>query len=121
MRCQGLRVVIGRGLDCDVMINSTRASRHHLALLFMDGRWMARDLDSANGTFLNRHRLTSAADIRAGDVLRFGEQGPKIRVVALDPAPVRESLRIEPTEHTTSFADLQETEPDKELTESSTW
>jgi len=42
-------VVIGRGIDCDVVVRSDRISRHHAVIFEHDGRWFAVDLDSTAG------------------------------------------------------------------------
>jgi len=104
---EGERFTLGRGMDCDVMLKSTRVSRHHAMLVFIAGRWLARDLDSANGTFLNRHNL-AADDVHAGDVLKFGDGGPRVRIISLEPAPIDPNLSI----------DVQGDTVDRELTES---
>ncbi|MGN0975014.1 MAG: FHA domain-containing protein [Gemmiger sp.] len=54
------RVLIGRGEDCDVALNSDRVSRHHCELVYRDGHTELHDLGSTNGTFLNGERITSA-------------------------------------------------------------
>ena len=107
---RGERLTLGRGVECDVMLKSTRVSRQHAMLVFIAGRWLARDLDSANGTFLNRHTLV-ADDIRAGDVLKFGDGGPRVRIISLDPAPIDPNLRLDVQGDT-------DTSLDRELTES---
>ena len=86
VRQQGDAIMLGRATDCDVTISSDLVSRHHAELRFVDGRWMVHDLESANGTFLNQRRVASA-EIRSGDIVRLGEGGPKIRIVAIEPAP----------------------------------
>jgi pSer/pThr/pTyr-binding forkhead associated (FHA) protein len=118
IRHQAEKISLGRGLDCDVVLKSTHVSRHHVLLVFVSGRWMARDLDSSNGTYLNRHRLV-ASDVHAGDVLRFGEKGPKVRIVALEPAPIHSNLRVDVGE-VEKPPPIKRLEPDRELTESTT-
>ncbi|MHC4971511.1 MAG: FHA domain-containing protein [Planctomycetota bacterium] len=119
VRCQAEKISLGRGLDCDVVLKSTHVSRHHALLAFVNGRWMARDLDSSNGTYLNRHPL-GISDIHAGDVLRFGEKGPRVRVVALEPAPIARNLRLDVTAADEPPPPVRRPEPDPELTESTT-
>ena len=119
IRHQTEKISLGRGADCDVMLKSTHVSRHHALLVFVNGRWMARDLDSSNGTYLNRHRL-GISDVHAGDVLRFGENGPKVRIVALEPAPIDSSLRVDVGEIEKPGPGVTRLEPDRELTESTT-
>jgi pSer/pThr/pTyr-binding forkhead associated (FHA) protein len=119
VRHQAEKISLGRGMDCDVVLKSTHVSRHHALLVFVSGRWMARDLDSSNGTYINRHRL-GISNIHAGDVLRFGEKGPKVRIVALEPAPIASNLRIDVGEAEKPAPGITRVEPDRELTESTT-
>ena len=47
-------LLIGRHPDCDVVLSSLTVSRHHARLTYRDGRWILRDLNSTNGTTVNR-------------------------------------------------------------------
>jgi pSer/pThr/pTyr-binding forkhead associated (FHA) protein len=65
--------VIGRAVECDVVITSTRVSREH-ARLRRDGRkWFLEDLGSTNGTFLNDERILRPMELRDGDQIMAGE------------------------------------------------
>lgn len=55
-------VTIGRGSECPVLLTDPRVSRRHLELFF-DRGWVARDLDTRNGTFLAG---TKVAECRVG-------------------------------------------------------
>ncbi|MBW2292046.1 MAG: FHA domain-containing protein [Deltaproteobacteria bacterium] len=83
-RIEGGHVVVGRANDATVRLEAKLVSHYHVKLAFRDGRWRAEDLESKNGTFLNRVRIMKA-DLDAGDVLRLGDGGPKVRVLAVDP------------------------------------
>lgn len=63
---------IGRGEDCDVVINCKDVSRRH-ARLRQDGRsvWTIEDLNSSNGTYVNGERVKRTA-ISAEDVIEIG-------------------------------------------------
>src|SRR4051794_27733093 len=50
-------VVIGRGDDCDIVIDDRRASRRHAEVRFVDGGWRIEDLGSHNGTFVDAARI----------------------------------------------------------------
>jgi pSer/pThr/pTyr-binding forkhead associated (FHA) protein len=38
-----------------------------------DGAWFVEDLGSTNGTYLNDRRLSTAAEVHPGDVVRVGK------------------------------------------------
>jgi pSer/pThr/pTyr-binding forkhead associated (FHA) protein len=82
LRLEGRSIVIGRSSDCTVRVEHEEVSRRHVALVWMDQVWRVQDLASANGTFLNRKRVTSA-ELRGRDVLRLGAKGPKVHVIQL--------------------------------------
>ncbi len=51
------RFVIGRGRHCDMVIDSTKVSREHAAIVRDGEGWFIEDLDSANGTWHRRARI----------------------------------------------------------------
>jgi hypothetical protein len=59
--------VLGRGADCDVIIDDRKASRHHARIFFTAEGYMLEDLGSKNGTFLNGSTLKEAALLHDGD------------------------------------------------------
>ena len=65
---------VGRSPDCDLVLSDSQASRRHARLELREGRWWLQDLDSANGTFVNRQRLAPAqpAPLSSGDVIAIG-------------------------------------------------
>lgn len=66
-------MLIGRHLDCDVVLTDIAISRFHARLKFRDGRWILQDLDSTNGTTVNGERVGRSM-LRAGDVISIGTQ-----------------------------------------------
>ena len=82
MRVEGKSIVLGRSSDCTVYVDGEEVSRRHVALVWMNEAWRVQDLASANGTFLNRKRVTSA-ELKERDVLRLGKKGPKVHVIEL--------------------------------------
>lgn len=67
------RFVIGRGPQCDLIIDSPRVSREHLAITRMGARFLATDLNSSNGTWMNEERI-SERELEDGDVLHLGNE-----------------------------------------------
>ena len=51
------RFVIGRGRDCDLVIDSSKVSREHAAIVRDGDGWAIEDLSSANGTWHRRARV----------------------------------------------------------------
>jgi len=80
----GCQFLVGRGEACRVRIKSARVSRKHFALALIGQRWLAQDLDSRNGLFLNGKRIKDGV-VRAGDRIRLGHEGPELRIARLDP------------------------------------
>jgi membrane-bound lytic murein transglycosylase D len=68
---------IGRGGECDVIVESKKVSRVHVEMEIRDGRWWVRDLGSTNGTFLDGERVTLAS-VPARAVLQLGGGDPRL-------------------------------------------
>ncbi len=67
-------VGIGRGSDNTIVLESEAISRKHARLEYKQGAWVARDLGSTNGTYVNDevitdHRLKRADHIKVGDTI----------------------------------------------------
>jgi HD-GYP domain-containing protein (c-di-GMP phosphodiesterase class II) len=67
----GQSLTFGRLHTCDVQIEDESVSRRHCALHGRQDGCVVTDLQSANGTFVNEKRITSA-DLHPGDKLRIG-------------------------------------------------
>jgi len=71
--------IVGRRSDADLQFDPERdleVSARHALILYENGRWYVRDLGSRNGTWLNGERVRQA-ELRHGDRLTFGWQGPE--------------------------------------------
>jgi ABC-type multidrug transport system ATPase subunit/predicted component of type VI protein secretion system len=74
----GHEVVVGRDLHADLRIADPRISLAHLILRFDQGRWMAIDNGSLNGTYVNGYRMP-VIDIHDGQSINVGNpQGPRL-------------------------------------------
>ncbi len=82
-------VTIGRGMNNDVQFSDDRVSRHHAVLWAEEGGWRVRDLDSGNGTFINRARVVGATPLPQACELRFHANGPTLDVHIDTPTPTR--------------------------------
>ncbi len=63
--------LIGRSSEALPITDST-VSRRHAELTPDEGKWYLRDLDSANGTFVNGKRITELVVLSPGDQIRCG-------------------------------------------------
>ena len=63
--------MIGRSSESLPLGDST-ISRRHCELTPDDGRWILRDLESANGTFVNGQRVADRQILNPGDQIRAG-------------------------------------------------
>jgi ABC-type multidrug transport system ATPase subunit len=74
----GHDVVVGRDLRADMRITHPLISRAHLLLRFDQGRWLAIDNGSLNGTFVNGRRAP-VIDIHDGQAINIGNpDGPQL-------------------------------------------
>ena len=65
-------LVIGRSPQCDVQIDQESVSRNHCRILFHEGQFRVRDLDSTNGTYVNDDLIDEEGRLRHGDQLKVG-------------------------------------------------
>jgi ABC transport system ATP-binding/permease protein len=74
----GHDVVVGRDLRADMRVTHPLISRAHLLLRFDQGRWLAIDNGSLNGTYVNGRRVP-VIDIRDGQAINIGNpDGPQL-------------------------------------------
>jgi HD-GYP domain-containing protein (c-di-GMP phosphodiesterase class II) len=80
----GQSIIAGRTAQCDVQIDDPSVSRRHCQIAFTDGVLQIKDLDSANGTFVNE-RPVKEASARPGDLLRLGAAILEVRDPSASP------------------------------------
>jgi len=83
LRTQG--TTLGRHPESDIVLDDITVSRRHTEVRLVDGRYVASDVGSLNGTYVNQERVDSVV-ISQGDELQVG----KFRLVFLQSA---ESLK----------------------------
>jgi pSer/pThr/pTyr-binding forkhead associated (FHA) protein len=66
-------VVIGRGTDCDVVIQDLKASRRHCQLTRNPEGFLLEDLGSRNGTLVNGTRIAASMLLKAGQTFQIGD------------------------------------------------
>ena len=62
---------IGRLSSSDIVLADERVSRTHAMIVKKDGKFLLRDLNSANGVYVNNLRLEKAV-LRPGDIIQIG-------------------------------------------------
>lgn len=64
------KVVIGRANTCDIQLPANHVSRQHAEVQVSGGKLLVKDLNSSNGTFVNRKKVADA-ELQNGDEVRF--------------------------------------------------
>lgn len=88
--------IVGRSSDCDIVISSDVISRKHLKIVITTDEVFVMDMGSANGTYLNEHKLDSQKlfAVTAGSQLRLGNMQETIEII--DPRAEKNSSAKEP-------------------------
>jgi pSer/pThr/pTyr-binding forkhead associated (FHA) protein len=63
---------VGRGKDCDVLVDHPRVSRIHALLELQDGGYNLSDARSSGGTFLRDGPVHEPTRLKSGDSIRLG-------------------------------------------------
>ncbi len=68
------RLRIGRGTTQDIRLKGCKTSRHHAQIVNIDGKYYLQDLNSTNGTYINKqvitwHSLTNGDHFQIDDYL----------------------------------------------------
>lgn len=66
-------IILGRSPECDVPINDETASAQHAKLSYHHKQWWIEDLNSTNGTKLNKEKLTLPTVLTADDEIQCGQ------------------------------------------------
>ena len=67
------KMVVGRAPDCDLPVDiDCPASRYHAEVYKADGVWRIKDLDSLNGTLINKIRIKDV-ELKDGDRFLVGD------------------------------------------------
>lgn len=77
---QGQTITLGRAHDSTIVLDDDYASSRH-ARIYPDqtGQWIVEDLNSTNGTYLDRTRLTSPTPLQPGVAIRIGRTVIELR------------------------------------------
>lgn len=64
------KLVVGRATNCDIQLPANSVSRQHAEVQLSGDKLVVRDLNSSNGTFVNRKKVAES-ELKAGDEVRF--------------------------------------------------
>jgi|GEM_PF-690497 len=64
---------VGRVQGNDLLLPKGNVSKQHAKLLCRDGKFIVTDLNSTNGTYVNRRRIQQATPIAEGDRIYIGD------------------------------------------------
>lgn len=84
---------IGRGARMGLRLNSKGVSSLHAELTHDGVRLWVRDLDSTNGTYVNRRRVREPQPVHDGDVLHFATSEFVLRLIRDDSSEERTVYR----------------------------
>ncbi len=80
------RTLVGRDPSADVVLNDPSVSRRHAVIEWRAQGWVVVDQRSANGTWINGHRMDEAL-LQGGEELRLGAVAFEVGVVQGGRAP----------------------------------
>jgi len=82
-------VLLGRDASCDLVLEDERVSGRHARVEAHGDGWQVKDLDSANGTFVNGEDVAEKV-LAPGDELELGDVVLRLEVAGVAaPAPLR--------------------------------
>ena len=69
------KMMIGRMVTSDIVINDTAASRRHAEIYYdsLTEMLSINDLKSSNGTYINRQKISGFYRLHDGDVIQIGQ------------------------------------------------
>jgi DNA-binding winged helix-turn-helix (wHTH) protein len=71
--------IAGRDAECSLVIDGTTVSRHHARITVAGEAATIEDLDSTNGTYVNRTRISAPTRLAHGDELSLGSEILEVR------------------------------------------
>ena len=70
---RGDEITLGRVQGNDLVLPKGNVSKRHARILYREGRFIVADLNSTNGTYVNRRRIAQATIIRDDDRVYVGD------------------------------------------------
>ena len=72
-------ISVGRGSECDVVLDDERVSRRHATIRLLGSRAVIEDAGSTNGTYVDGVRIEGPTELAEGATIRLGRRGPVFR------------------------------------------
>jgi hypothetical protein len=73
------QITLGRANDATLVLTDDYASTYHARIFPQDGQWLVEDLNSTNGTYLDRQKVTRATPVPPGVPIRIGKTVLELR------------------------------------------
>ena len=89
--------LIGRSDECQLRAANPYVSNRHCELLTEDDKFVVRDCNSTNGTFINSRRVNDQVELHEGDCLKVGALAFLVRQEDLKPIEEEQPERASPT------------------------
>lgn len=89
---EGTNLIAGRTSGVDIVIEHPSVSRRHAELSLSWSGAFIKDLNSANGTFINDERISGSRRLRDRDEIRFGQQSSSSPVILIFSNPAEALL-----------------------------
>ncbi len=89
---EGTNLVAGRTAGVEIVIEHPSVSRRHAEISLSWSGAFIKDLNSANGTFVNDERITGSRRLRDRDEIRFGQQSSSAPVILVFSNPAEALL-----------------------------
>jgi pSer/pThr/pTyr-binding forkhead associated (FHA) protein/tetratricopeptide (TPR) repeat protein len=91
------QIFIGRGKDCDIVLNDKKASRKNTVIQKSGINFVIEDLQSANGTYVNSQRVTRR-ELSGDDVIQVGGVVFDFKVVSAEYERLAKDFMVVPAE-----------------------
>lgn len=80
-------ITLGRNANCDISVVDEAMSAHHARISYHHTQWWLEDLNSTNGTFINKDQVAVPTVIISGDEIKCGNTLLSIRIDNVDETP----------------------------------
>ena len=106
----GESILLGRGTDCDFILDDTQASRQHALIEQGEEGFTLTDQESSNGTFVNEERLFGPVLLAEGDAIRIGQTIFTFERIG-DEEPVKAAVKVDEPKPVPAVAEVEAAAP----------